>query len=413
MRCLKLVAILVGVNVLQMPLAAAETSDQTDTAKCVTGANHTNLWAPAVSVPDRGAIREPKNVQLITVKPLQTGVDGYRFHHGAAIIAYKDELFVSIGVNKGVENTSGEEAIVLRSRDDGRTWGEPRVMQTPRPGTGISHGDFLIHQDKLWAFHGAFAAIETLPTLNTDAKDEFNDVFPGLCTGAYILDEGSNRWDPQGVVCENFWPCVEPVRLANGNWFCTGMNKDFLAAVAVSDGDNLKKWRSIDIPMEGDMRANETSFWADGSCITAVIRNHRPADPEKPCAAVSFSADYGETWTPARESNLPLSIAKPYCGVLSTGRRYLIGNSVNETNASRKYLTLALSRPGEEQLSTLYLVRDVQQSPSPAGDARMNHICYPHAIEYKGFLYVVHSAGHGHNINNIDLAIVPLRELER
>lgn len=375
-------------------------------------ANQFSLWDPEFTIPNRSSVRELKNVELITVKPNQPDIDNYIFHHGAAIISFKAQLFVSIAVNKGVENTSGEEAIVLKNNDGGITWSGPKVMEAPEKNTGISHGDFIVSEEKLWALHACFGHIETLPTLNNDARGEFKDVFPGLAMKAYQYNEDSDDWVSQGVVSENFWPLAEPVRLNNGNWFVTGLNKDFLAACAISDGDNLRNWKQINIPMDRDIKANETGFWTNGKDITAVIRNQRPVVPEKPYAVVSHSNDYGETWTPARESNLLFTVSKPYCGMLSTGQRYLIGNSLNEQNSHRRYLTIALSQPGKELLSSLYLIRDVSMNPSPAGNAVVRSICYPHAVEHNGYLYVIHSTGSSHNINNIDLSIIPLKEFD-
>ena len=41
----------------------------------------------------------------------------------------------------------------------------------------------------------------------------------------------------------------------------------------------------------------------------------------------------------------------------------------------------------------------------------MVSLAYPHLIESGGDVYVVHSAGSSPNINNIDLAVLPLQDL--
>ncbi|MFH1566555.1 MAG: sialidase family protein, partial [Gemmatimonadota bacterium] len=154
-----------------------------------------------------------------------------------------------------------------------------------------------------------------------------------------------------------------------------------------------------------------------GDAVTLVMRNHSPADESDICAAVTESRDGGRTWAPAAESNLPLSTSKPYCGHLSTGQRYLVGNSVRGANHSRGHLTIAVSRPGEPQLSHLWLIRDaaVPAALRPVyGYAELQHLAYPHAEERDGRLYVAYSAGPlPANQNSAELAVVPVEELAR
>ena len=59
----------------------------------------------------------------------------------------------------------------------------------------------------------------------------------------------------------------------------------------------------------------------------------------------------------------------------------------------------------------MYLLRDIERTPSPRGRADLANLAYPHLIESDGDVYVIHSAGSSPNINNIDLAVVPLAAL--
>ena len=367
------------------------------------------IWDPRVEVPSRDTVVILKDVELITIKPYDPEVDGYHFHHGAAIFQHHGTMFCSIGANKGVENTVGETAIVFQSVDGGRSWSNAQEICPPERHTGISHGVFLEKDGELWAFHAQFGDIRELPT-GPNSGRSFNNNFPGLVMKALRLNERTNAWIDEGVAADNIWPNREPVLMDNGKWFVSGMSRDFLASTAVSNGDDLMKWEATPTPL-GTMRANEAAAWVDGANITLVMRNHTPSNPSTSRAAVSVSVDFGRTWRMAVESNMPLTIAKPYCGTLSTGQRYLVGNSVTDHENKRRYLTVAVSRRGEQRLSCMFLIRDVGLQPSPRGKADVKAVCYPHAIEMNGSLYVAHSAGRGHNLNNIDLAIVPVDAL--
>ena len=57
-------------------------------------------------------------MRLSTVKPYDPYVDGYQFHHGAAIYQYGGTLYVSYAVNKRKENTAGETVLVQTSAGD-------------------------------------------------------------------------------------------------------------------------------------------------------------------------------------------------------------------------------------------------------------------------------------------------------
>lgn len=367
------------------------------------------IWDPNVAIPSRETVGAISDVELITVKPFDPDVDGYRFHHGAAIFMYRETLFCSVGANRGVENTVGETALVFRSVDGGISWSEAEEFRRPEPYTGISHGVFLERDGELWAFHARFGDSRQLPT-GPNSGRSFDEDFPSLCMIAFRLDTDTDTWIDEGVAAENIFPNREPVLMDNGNWFVSGMNKDFLACSAVSNGGDISKWEVISTPL-GALRANEAAAWVEGARITLVMRNHTPSDPDMSRAAVSASSDFGRTWSEAAESNMPLTISKPYCGTLSTGQRYLVGNSVTDHANSRRYLTIAVSDEGEELLSRMYLIRDVGLHPSPRGKADVKAVCYPHSMELDGKLYIAHSAGSGHNLNNIDLAIIPIESL--
>jgi hypothetical protein len=72
-----------------------------------------------------------------------------------------------------------------------------------------------------------------------------------------LFDDKSGQWQSKGVVVDQgFWPMQEPIKMADGNWIMSGCrigrgyDLDHLPAVAISDGDQLAKWRMIVIPKE-------------------------------------------------------------------------------------------------------------------------------------------------------------------
>jgi hypothetical protein len=341
-----------------------------------------------------------EDVRFTLIETRQPEVDGWDWLHGAAIIRHGDPLYACWGRNKGSENTVTEVNHGKRSTDVGRTWSErfaigPGVTEDGRRTWAHSHGVFLSREGTLWAFLARFG--------QGDGR------FAGLRMEAFALDEEMDRWASRGVVAQGIWPLREPEKMTNGNWFVPGCNEHWRAAVAISRGDDLRHWDTVDIPV-GDRVYTEATCWIDGADITLVMRNHSPWDKGRNCAAVSMSRDHGRTWSDPVESNLPMTTSKPYAGVLSTGQRYLICTTVRDHGGRRRPLTIAVGRPGEKTLCRVWRIRDGVR-PGEA-DRRPKRLAYPHAIERDGKLYVVYSVGaKGGNRNSCELAVFPVGAL--
>ncbi|MBM3758553.1 MAG: hypothetical protein FJW38_31845, partial [Acidobacteria bacterium] len=150
------------------------------------GATTEDLWDASLPVPKAAELWELKDVRFSVIKAHEPERDGgYGFLHGVGLGWHKGKLYASFGQNKGIENTSGEEARWRVSSDDGLTWSEVRSIDTGDKGAAdlaVSHGSFLSHRGRLWAFMGAFHGART----RVHAR-------------AYVLDERRLIWQPRGV----------------------------------------------------------------------------------------------------------------------------------------------------------------------------------------------------------------------
>jgi predicted neuraminidase len=331
------------------------------------------------------------------IKPQRPDVDGCRWTLGVGLCWHEGRLYASYGFNKGDENTPTEEAHVRASDDGGATWGPPVVMDDGPANLGVSHGVFLSHGDRLWAFMGAFF-----------------DRFERTHTRAYTLDEASGRWEPRGVAVENgFWPMQEPQRMADGNWIMAGFrpSKGYgvagnLPAVAISTGDDLTRWDLVVIPPAPDLGANlwgESTVIVEGKRITNIARYGSQA-----VALVSTSDDCGRTWTPAAPSNMPMATSKPYAGILSTGQRYLVCTTTADSGGRRSPLTIAVGRPGERTFSQVFLVRNSVCADTPGVSDPRADFSYPYAVEHGGQLFIGYT--HKSHAAN-ELAVIPIGSL--
>lgn len=300
--------------------------------------------------------------------------DGYKFLHGAAIVAHRGIMYSNWANSPNHENGPLETLQGRRSIDDGQTWSGIEVI-----GPGFktnerhSHGILFVHQDEVWTICSRFGI------------GEAGTRFPGLQGEAFVLNNQTRRWDSRGIVMKNCWPYDEPVRTADGNFITGGQDKDGLPVVAISHGDNLLKWDSVLIPFDRRLKPSyaETTVWAEGNLVTAVIRGGAGV------AWIAKSKNGGRSWSPAAPSNLPMPRAKAYLGKLSTGQLYLVSNLRN-----RDTLVVSVSRPGESTLSRMWRVRHGKSIPPRFnGRAKGKQWSYPYGYEYEGKLFVVYSVG--------------------
>lgn len=340
-------------------------------------------------------IEHLEGVSFEVIKRYEPDVDGYGFLHGVALAWHKDRLFASFGHNKGSENTYTEEGRFCVSNDSGATWSPVTTIDSglDADDLAVSHGVFLPHHGKLWAFLGSFHGTRE-----------------NVHTRAYVLNEQDDSWEARGtVVDDGFWPMTEPVLMDNGNWVMPGfiVSDQNPPAVAVSHGDDLMSWDLHVLPLSNDLLKcwGESSVVVSGSKLINVARYGAQS-----IALVSESNDYGETWSEVSPSNLPMATSKPCCGVLSTGVRYLINSISADGGGRRSPLMIAIGQPGEAGFSKLYVIRDAIFEKGPGESDRNAALSYPYATEHDGKLYVGYSNNGPRRANNnsAEMAVIPI-----
>ncbi|MEQ1828276.1 MAG: exo-alpha-sialidase, partial [Pirellula sp.] len=363
------------------------------------------LWFERVPLLRTSELPVLKGVRFSVIKPYEFHKDGYRFLHGVGLCFHKGRLYASFGHNQGGENTDTEEARFCVNEDDGKTWNEVRTIDSAEGPVGVSHGAFLSHNGMLWAFQGAYT-----------------DTMKGVHTRAYGLDETTQQWQPKGTIIEGgFWPMHEPQKMDDGNWIMAGLKvgEGDPAIVAISHGDDFTQWDVVPIPQTKDLKKmwGESTVIVNGKQITNISRYGDKAE-----ALVATSEDYGRNWSEMRPSNLPMATSKPIAGMLSTGQRYLVCTTTADSGKRRSPLTIAVSRPGENLFSKVFVIRHAEFSDGPGESHKGAALSYPYATEHEGKLYVGYSnsgdksirVGTGRelwNNNSAELAVIPIDQL--
>ena len=352
------------------------------------------LWNDTQTLPKAAELPQVAGAEFHVIKKPRPDTDGCKFTLGVGLAWHKGKLYASYAYNKGNENTPTEEAHVRVSGDGGKTWEPPVVMDAGEGDLAVSHGVFLSHGGKLWAFMGAFYAHTKL--------------YHRVHTRAYWLNETTGAWEPQGAVVDGgFWPMQEPQKMADGSWIMAGfrIGPGNLPAVAISKGDDFTKWEMVVIPAAPGLGRiwGESTIIVEGKRILNISRYGKKA-----LALLSVSEDHGRTWTPTTPSNLPMTTSKPYAGILSTGQRYLVCTTTADTGGSRSPLTIAVSKPGESVFSNVFLIRTSVFEGTPGVSAANADFSYPYAVEHEGKLYVGYT--HKSHAAN-ELAVIPIAQL--
>ena len=359
------------------------------------------LWDETQRLAEAKDLPVLEGVEFHVIKRWDKPADGYTFLHGVGLAWHKGKLYASFGHNQGAENTVTEEAQYRVSENGGKTWSELRVIDAgEEPELAVSHGVFLSHAGKLWAFHGAY----------------YNHM-QRIHTRAYSLDETTGQWVKHGVVIENgFWALNQPVAMKDGNWIMPGISAGAYsekntnpAAVAISHGADFTKWDFIRItPPSGLKMWGESSVVVDGTNVLNIARYGA-----KPLALIARSTDCGRTWGMMAESNMPMTTSKPCAGLLSNGQRYLLCTTAANNGGRRSPLTIAVSKPGEMLLSKVFVIRRTEFS-GPGESLPSLSLSYPCAIEHEGKLYVGYSNNGGRrgNLNSAEMAVIPLDRLK-
>ena len=107
---------------------------------------------------------------------------------------------------------------------------------------------------------------------------------------------------------------------------------------------------------------------------------------------VSFSSDWGRTWSLPYQTNFTDASSKFMCGQLPDGRYYFVSNpGPNTSEGNRLPLTIAISSDGINW-SEQYILGDTPRVQRMEGMYKGGHYAYPNCfIGDDGYFYVIYS----------------------
>lgn len=349
------------------------------------------LWDPDVPFPDPEQMEDLDIVTHVTVEEAVPG--GYHYLHESSIAFHRGALWLCWANHRTAEVNVRDELIRgTVSTDGGFTWRDAETWVEASEGHGESFNHPVLHED-----NGTLLGYFT----------RWDEGRPGV--EIFTLDDDSGRWESTGARIPGFLPFRPPLKMRDGNWIMGGELFWYEAAVAISEGDNLTSWETVQLPRPEELKLvfPETALMDLGDRMIAICRPH-----EASRAPVSMSCDCGRTWATLKYSNYPLCASQPYCGRLSTAQHYLITCDAKD---GRALISIAVTDPGGDRFRRVWKIRH-QQYPRRRlfggwGDGSMvgqtTEWSYPAAIEHDGNLYVSMTRGK----EDCVLSIIPVRVL--
>lgn len=342
-----------------------------------------------------------KNVEFVSMqKSIYTE---YKWQHGVSMTHFNNKFYATWGRNKGAENTVGEQAVIYES-DDARNWKYHSEISAGNT-MAYSHGVIYPHNNELYLMLPYYGG--------SDGVSPTGIRFRNLELHGFKLNS-NGEWENICKV-DGFWPLQQPIKMKNGNYIMAGIDTLWRSAVAISNGDDMSSWKIITIPYIGT-GFTESNVIVEDDKISLYMRNENPYYNKRYVAGISYSYDFGESWTSAQESDLEFYSSKPCAGTLSDGTKYIIGNSLHGCETSRLALTIALS--DGDKFSDQYLIRgsevpdSLKETYKDRASLYYQATSYPSTFEKDGYLYVCYSSDmFGSNYNNIELAIIKLSNL--
>ena len=354
------------------------------------------IWEESIPIPDHATMPDLRVVTHILLERAE--INGYHYLHESSPAWHDNSLFVCWANHRHHEINTTDELIRYRRSDDGGvTWTPPRIWAAAPMGESSSFNHPVIASQfgTLWGF--------------------FTRWDNGLPSTEIMQLQSDDRMETTGARIPRFIPFRPPERMANGNWLMSGELTWYEAAVAVSSGDDFTKWNVFVIPRpdELSLKYPETTILNLDDLLVAICRPY-----ETTFALISKSHDYGVSWSPLQNSNLPIHASQMFGGKLSTGQNYLIFNSPAPDR--RSLLAIAITKSDGGYYERVWKIRHqaypvIRLFGGYAVEGRVpvsmaghtTEWSYPGAIEYDGKLYVSYTQGK----EDCWLSVVPLEAL--
>ena len=317
---------------------------------------------------------------------------GYKFCHHPQLVVFRNRCYAMWSNGIRDEDTAGQRILYCSSMD-GKTWTKPQVLTDHDAGKGICvAAGFRVDQKQLIAYYTVTGG---------------TNFHPDTALYARVSTDGS-AWGPARRITKGFF-INPPLQLSNGHLVIGGEHVGDQRTTArmrmlvTEAADGLSGWREAKINLN-DLKdigyAEPNMFQRQDGTLVMPLRNYSGF------FYASTSRDQGHSWSTPVKTNFLDSTARFALGKLPDQTIYLINNP-GPKRFDRHLLAISTSTDGRE-FKRAWIVRNEPTRMRYPGKSKLDGWQYPHAIVWKGSLYVAYS------INKEDVAItrIALQDLK-
>jgi len=282
---------------------------------------------PSEPVFERGDILPPDSLPCVN---LDTGEETFHCnHHGSSVAVTADGTVLAVWYH-GLGEKSKDSRIVWSRRPHGGDFGPVEVLYD-NPGLAEGNPAIWIREDG--TFYLFFVTI---------FGESWNDAKILLIRST----DGGKSWTGPQVIREEWGWMVRnhPVRMSNGELLLPAYSEILYApAFLISTDDFVKEWLQVSPDDDAEFLINHL-----GQIQPAVVERtdhtlfaiNRDTNASHKMAFEMTSADFGRTWTPGVQSQIPNDNTGIDMTRLASGRLVL---AFNNTTSGRYPLSAALS----------------------------------------------------------------------
>ncbi len=320
--------------------------------------------------------------------------EGARFVHETAVIAFHGTLFAAWYSCPKCELSGYTPICCKRSADGGKTWGALEIVAEDKSEQILYCPPvFGIDGDRLYMFVNQMVAPDHMHSLDL-----------------YVLNEEHGRFDLLWSRPIPFKLNTNVIALPNGKRLLPGRIAELdkfpnTPAVLISDSGKIDaEWRLVKVAENGDLPCGkklvhpETTVLCTAGRLVMFCRNDESRVP-----LAYFSADNGESWSPAHAHDIPYVSSKIYADTLADGRHYLIANT-DKFNRSR--LEIFFTAGTELRFCQKMTLFDKEPE-----DVIWGACHYPAAYEADGVLYITVTEGYREFTRGVTLFTIKLKDI--
>jgi hypothetical protein len=311
-----------------------------------------------------------------------------------------DDKFWAMWSSGPINESDRDQVIHYATSTDGHHW-DPPGMITNSPIASDGKAGIVVARG-FYELDGKFIAlVATMDSIIGVGPEVYKRAWANLKLLRFEWDGG--KWIDRGVFLDDFMSNYPPRPIKDRLFMTRRDGASRKVYTALSNTLEGEVWTSTLLQEEPPVARMSEPTWYIGpdEVVHLIFRDKQ----REGYLYHSISLDDGFTFSIPLKTNYPDTPAKSYTGRLSSGEYYLINNP----GKTRDPLAVTFSRDGWTFSNAALLRHNAPELRYPGSAKSSRTFQYPHAIEYKGSLWLIYAT----NKEDIEISEFKLSELQK